>query len=612
MVATWEKAWSSMRRLEDVRVDAIQTAVRNTSERTTVAIAVIVFLLNAAMVAPVFFPSLQQIGGWDESVYINEGRELIAEGTWPKLSQNPAVAVLYGLTYLPVRSSPYWLVHSCSIGRLLSFSLLWGASFLVARRLASLASPLILVVLIAISPALTILLNNGSNALFAAMSGFALWQILAFHEIRQIRHLWLCSTFVGLAALSRNEGPVLFLTFLGLSVVMCLRSSTPTKTFTAGLAAIAVPFMVLVGGFVATYGLRTGDYSMGVAQRAYNTFEQGHGMAFADTYGALQPYVEGQKDARRLFGTAEENGHSVLRAIRRNPSAYAARIPRLTKSAIDYALAMYGWHFAFFCFVLAARGALELIRTRSFMQLAILALWPAYSILYVLLCFQAAHLLIPFLSVFSLAAFGVTGILGNLDSRTERRMWSVSLLALCLGSAAAYGKPNDLLAAPVVLLVGLWLTWIVSDYYGARRTSVATPALVFLAFALVVRLGIVHTEGRVLGTTSAERATTYLRSRFPPGTNVAAFSPGPVWTANMAHVPIFDFPGLPLAEDAGTWMSRERVEAIYVDHELRTFEPAAWSAIQKQVGVGLEVGFDGTESGPDEAAVLVLVRTGSR
>jgi hypothetical protein len=601
-----------MTMLADVRVDAIQSAVRSASERRPLVMALIVFVVSIAMVLPVFFPALQQIGGWDESVYINEGRDLVREGTWPRLSHNPAVALFYALTYLPVQSSPYWLVHSCSIGRFLLFGLLWWASFLVAHRLKGLTSPWIMVVLVAMSPALSGLLNNGSNALFAAMSGFALWQILAFHETRQIRHLWLCSTFVGVAALSRNEGSVLFLTFVGLSLLMCSRSWTLKKTLTAGLGAIAVPYVVLVVGFVAAQGLRTGDYSTGVAQRSYITFEQGHGMAFADSYGTLQAYVEGQNDAPRLFGTAEENGHSVLRAIRRNPSAYAARIPRLAKSALTYMVSMYGWHFAFFCFVLAARGAFELIRTRSYMQLSILVLWPAYAALYVLLCFQAAHLLIPFISVFSLAAFGVTAILGNLDSRTERRMWSVGLLALFLAGAAAYGRPNDLLAAPIVLLLGLWLTWIASDYSRAGRRSVAIPAMVFLALALVVRFGIVHTEARVLGTTPAERATTYLRSQFPAGTRVAAYSPGAIWTANMVHVAILNARSWQSPEDVRAWMSRENVKAIYVNYELRTFEPIAWSAIQKQLGDGLEIGFDGMESVPAEAGVLVLVRTGSR
>jgi hypothetical protein len=600
-----------MSMLADVSGD-MQSAVRSASERRPLAAALIVFVVSTALVHPVFFPSLQQIGGWDESVYINEGRDLVREGTWPRLSHNPAVALFYALTYLPVQSSPYWLVHSCSIGRFLLFGLLWWASFLVAHRLKGLASPWIMIALVAMSPALSGLLNNGSNALFAAMSGFALWHMLGFHETRQSRHLWLCSTFVGLAALSRNEGPVLFMTFFGLSLLMCLRSWTATRTLTAGLSAIALPYVVLVGGFVAVQGLRTGDYSTGVAHRSYITFEQGHGMAFADSYGPLEPYVEGQNDAPKLFGTGEENGYSVLRAIRRNPSAYAARIPRLAKSALKYAVSMYGWHFAFFCFVLAARGAFELIRTRSYVQLSLLVLWPAYAILYVLLCFQAAHLLIPFLSVFSLAAFGVTGILANLDDRTERRIWSIGLLSLSLVGAIAYGSPNDLLAAPIVLLLGLWLIWIVSDSQGAQRRSVAVPAMVFLALALVVRLGIVHTEARVLGTTPAERATMYLRSRLPPGTAVAAYSPGAVWTADMVHVPILNARGWHSPEDVWTWMSRENVKAIYVNYELRTFEPVAWSAIQKQIGHGLEVGFDGTESVPAAASVLVLVRAESR
>ncbi len=80
----------------------------------------------------------------------------------------------------------------------------------------------------------------------------------------------------------------------------------------------------------------------------------------------------------------------------------------------------------------------------------------------------------------------------------------------------------------------------------------------------------------------------------------------------MMHVPILNARGWQSPEEVWEWMSRENVKAVYVDFELRMFEPLAWSAIQKQVGVGLEIGFDGTESVPAEAAVLVLLRTEPR
>ena len=189
--------------------------------RNNHVIVLILFLFHTALISPVFFPPLGDIGVFDEAVYINEGRELL-DGKLPLFAMNPAVAGLYALTYLPVHTSPYWLVHSCSIGRFVLFSLLWLGSFLVATQLARLANPFIIIALVTVSPVLVRLLDNGSNALFAAMSGFALWQFLSFHRTRKLKQLWLCSFFLGVAALSRNEGPVLFLVFVGLSMALCV------------------------------------------------------------------------------------------------------------------------------------------------------------------------------------------------------------------------------------------------------------------------------------------------------------------------------------------------------------------------------------------------------
>jgi hypothetical protein len=578
--------------------------VRGAAGRGTAMIVAIIFLLSAAMAYQVFFPSLHEIGGWDEAGYINEGREL-AGGTLPRLSHNPAVALLYALTYLPVRSSPYWLIHSCSIARVLLFGLLWLAGVLVASELTGLASPFIMIALIAMSPASVGLLNNGSNALFAAMSGFALWQCLLFHRTREVKHLWACSTFVGLAALSRNEGPVLFLVFLAIVLALC----APAGAIRKGITASVVPFIVLVGGYVGLYGLRTGDFTSGTQKRSYFTFEQGHGMAFAASYGTLQYYVEGANDARRLFGTAEENHYSVLTAIRRNPRAYLQRIPLLTKSAIKDMFAVYHWHFAVLCFAFAARGILELIRRRSFALLAILVLWPAYSALYVLLCYQPAHLLMSFTTLFALASLGVSAVATNLDSREERVLWSIGLLTLAIAGGAVYRQPNDLLAAPLLLLLGLWLMWLVTKQEVGERRRTATACFVLLAATLLVRFGIAHAKPRALGSAPDERATLFLRDHFRPGTAVGAYAPGKVWNANMSHVAMVNIRDLKTSEDVWQWMARERVEVIYADKDLRTFEPSAWEAIRKQVSHGLEVvAFDTSGAADrDDEAVLLLV-----
>jgi hypothetical protein len=563
-------------------------------------IVLIIFLIHAALVSPVFFPSLSDIGVWDEATYINEGRELL-HGKLPLYTENPAVAGLYTLTYLPVHASPYWLVHSCSIGRFVLFGLLWLAAYLVATELVGLASPFIMIALVATSPALVHLLSNGTDALFAAMSGFALWQFLSFQRTRELKHLWLCSFFLGVAALSRSEGPVLFLVFVGLSLALCV----PAGIIRKGLTACLVPFTILVGGYMLLHGLYTGDFNSGNAKRSYIAFEQGHGMAFAESYGTKQFYVEGQLDARRLFGTPEENHYSVLTAIRRNPTAYLQRIPPLAKQAIKDAFSGYEWYFGLFCFAFAARGLIDLVKRKSFVLLATLLLWPAYCVLYVLLNSQPSHLLMPFLSVFSLASVGISAFSVNLDNRRERYLWSACFLALAIAAAGRCRFPNGPLAETLVMLLGLWLIWFVTDRYGSTQNMRVTSCLILLSVGLMVKPGIPHSEARVLGSAADGQAILYLAAHLQPGARIAAWGPGKIWNAKMEPVTMErDLRYMKSAQEVSDWMSRERIEAIYVDDNLREFEPAVWDAIQKQIGKSLEVAFNG-----GEGVVQILIRT---
>lgn len=271
---------------------------------------------------------------------------------------------------------------------------------------------------------------------------------------------------------------------------------------------------------------------------------------------------------------------------------------------------MYQWHFALVIFLLAVRGVLELWYRREFLQLATLLMWPAYAALYVLLCFQAAHLLIPFLTVFSLAAFGVSGIAANLASRTERRAWTAVTVLLAVLLAGAYGRPNDLIAAPLLLLAGLWLMWLAVDANPTLRHSAAASSFVILPVILTIALGIVHADPRSLGSTPDERATLYLRQRFTPGTTIAAYAPGKVWSADMRHVQIVNRRDWKTDADVWAWLNREKVEAIYADADLRGFEPHAWALLEQQVGRGLEVGFTQLPVNAEAGnLVTILVRT---
>jgi hypothetical protein len=461
-----------------------------------------------------------------------------------------------------------------------------------------------MIALVVISPALVQLLNNGSNALFAAMSGFALWQFLSFHRTRNLKHLWLCSLFLGMAALSRNEGTVIFLAFLGLSLALCVPAGVVRK----GLTACLVPFTVLVGGYVLLYGLSTGNFKPGIAERAYYTFEMGHGMAFAGSYGTKQFYVEGQVDARRLFGTPEENHFSVLTAIRRNPTAYLQRILPLAKHAIKDAVAGYGWYFGLFCFAFAARGIIDLVTRKSYLLLATLLLWSVYGALYMLLCYQPSHLLMPFLTVFSLAAVGISAFSLNLLSRRERYLWSAGLVVCAIVAAGRGRVPSGPLVATLIMFLGFWLIWLVIDPNDGVQNRRTIGCLILLSVALILMKFVPPSKAQGLGSGSDDKAALYLREHFGAGTRVGAWGPGKIWNANLEFVyMIAELRHMKSAEDVSEWMARERVKAIYADDDLRKFEPAVWDTLQKQIGNGLSVAFDA-----GEGAVQILVRTPSQ
>ncbi|RME69387.1 MAG: hypothetical protein D6781_08725 [Verrucomicrobia bacterium] len=553
------------------------------------------------MVFNALIPPLSRIGKWDEAVYIYQGR-LIASGQLPEYALNPAVDAVYSVIYLCIQGARHWLEYTCWIGRGVFFLLLWVATFRIARALREEAHPLILIALAAVSPAIVLLLDNGTNAMFAAFAGLALAEMIPVMRRGAFERLWRASAFIGLAALSRNEAPVLFVTFAAFAAFAAWRE----RRLRQALPAILLPFFALTGGYVVLHGAVTGEWALGTRHRAYATFEQGHGMAFADTYGGRQPYVEGEIEARRLFGTPEENADSIFRAIARNPAAYFARIPRLTRSAAGHAFDGYGKYLGIALALFAVRGLLALVQRRALPLAALLIAWSAYAGLYVLLCFQPHHLLIPFLAWFPIAAIGVDAWARNLDSRRERRVWTVGLATAAI-LAAILLKPNSTAVfAALVLLLTLWIAWIAHDILRERHAPAAAlaGALILLSGSLALRAGPAFRVPVTPFGDPEQKAVDYLAETFPPGTRVAAWGPGLVWAANMEFVRI----GIPqrdleTPESLAAWLAAEGAAAIVVDDDLRRFEPETAARLSGLNAHGYILGF-ATNGGE----VLVLVR----
>jgi hypothetical protein len=547
----------------------------------------LLFLLNIVLVFPIFFPNLNDIGSWDESNYINSGRLLVDGEAWNRLPEpawNPLVTLLYAITYIPVQHMDFWLIHSCTIGRFILFSLLWLSAYLVTKQLSYLSHPLIMVGLLLVTPALTYLLANPTDALFAAMSAFALWQVLSFYYEKKIKHLWLASLFVGLSALSRNDGLTLFLIFVPLGVFLSLS----LKRMGTCLLACILPFTVVVGSYIVLYGVVTGRSEFGLKKRSYLAFEQGQGFAYEYLYQGKNPAAEGQVEARRLFGTPEENRYSTLSAIKRNPEAFLHRVNQTIKSSPRKIYFMYGERAGIIILLLAAMGAVEIAKKRLYLLFLILLLWPAHIFVYLLTFFRHTYFLLPYFVVFSLATVSINFILYHVKKR-RLYFWSILLLGLAVLGIIS-NRPN-VFSATLFFLLGLWVIKIIVDKY--QNLETIRPIVIILTLCLIFALkgSFIYPQFRKLGVSPYEKASLFMKEHLEPNARVLACFPRDIWNAKMSFGMLNFSVDKTDEKVLSEGIANFNIKAFYIDETFKTEEPYRWAIIQKLIGKSLEICF---------------------
>jgi hypothetical protein len=563
------------------------------------SVIALVFILHVVLALPVLTPNLKDIGRFDESFYIEHGR-MVGANNLPAVDGSPITAFFYALTYIPVHESDFWSIHSCTIGRFVLFALLWVSSFLVAKRIPDMSSPLMMIGFLLVSPALTSLITNGNHALFTAISTFALAQIISFYQRKEITSLWIASVLVSLALLTRmGEGTFLLVAFITLSILFGISF----RRVNAVLAAAIIPVVVIVGGYMLTYYCFTGKSPLPTGEYFYATFELGHIVAYEDQLPGLS-WPERQIEAQRLFGTQEQNQNSVIAAIQHNPRAYLGRVPRLAKVALATAMGVYGGPLGYgaplslWFLLLAIQGCIELVKKKHFMLLCILLFWPSYLVIYTLLVSQPTHFLFPFPVVFCLASIGLTSIVSL--SYKQRYLWSAMLVAL-IGLAIGRDSSLPIISSAVALLMGLWIVWIaINRYYNLE--IVISSAFVFLfSMMLLFRGGIPPQKMRKLGIAPDEQAVLFLRRNFAKDTPMAASSIVPraakMNRVNLAGLLIFKSTVEKWsAEELQRWMINNNLETIYVDYYVRRND-ALWALIESQIGKSLEIAFSSDNEG---------------
>lgn len=552
-------------------------------------LALVLFLINLFLVYAIFFPIMSDINPWDEAVFVHSGQELVEGGEIPKLSGNPLTSLFLGITYFPFRNSTFWMLKSISLARILLFCLIWWSTYLVAKELRDLSPPIIPLGILFVTPLSIEMLRFPTDPLFASFSAFSLWQLLRYKQTNERRNLANASFFMALAALARVDGLAQFAILFFLGMVININRRKWFRT----IVAILVPFAAIVGGLILIRGLATGDYGTGIPERTYTNFESGQQVIFGGT-GELNAVVESRIEARRLFGTAQENDNSPFKAIARNPEVYVQRLIGSLKALPSKLLHAYGIRFAALLLYLVIRGAIELIREKKYVTLTIFSLWPTHLASgLVITIFRTGHLQFSFYIVFVLAAIGLWAIRKNFNNKLE-----ISLLGAYLAALSLYGLVDNKLAIfyGAATFLGILLLFVFLKRSIPIRN--ATALLILLCGGLIIRGEFPSPILRNLGDDPKEKSIQFLVENFEPGTSIAAGSPGVVMASKMRYAGLnaADVPTDVSPMEFKDWLQVQDIEVVYIDHSLYQDAPKIWQLIEPLIGGGYERLFE-TEQG---------------
>ncbi len=552
---------------------------RNALDDHLLLLGLVLFAASLFLHQAEFVPNLRDLNMWDEAAWIAGGRGLLT-GWLPPVGSSPLALGLFALTSLPFRDSPFWMVQSDSLARLILFGLLWLSVYRIARQLPKPAGGILLGVAF-VAPMFSSLLRYPSDPLYSALAGLGLAEVLAFHADHNLRHAWRASTFVGLAALARNDGVIVALVLVPLLLLLAPRGRR-WRT----LVASALPAMALIGGVTLISGLPSGTFTLGASDRMYTNFEDGQ-LSVLEGTGERNTVIEARLEARRLFGTPEENHYSLWNAIRRNPPAYIARWRAFFGGLPSNFLEAYGKRFGAAFVLLGAVGLVALVRRREYkVPIALVSFALPFLSVFVTTNIRMGYLRFWWFSVFALAAIGLSELVRALGRWSALGIWSAVWVAV-----AAYGVADNKLAVyytAAIMLAAVWAGFIL-----ARRQLASTAAIllmVFLPAGLILHGTFPAPKIRQLGVAGDEKAVLYLRENFPPGTLIATGIPGVVQAAGMTSatlsstdVPQFDDPA-----EVVRWMREQGMQAVYVDAGLYGDNPALWSLIESEIGNGFE------------------------
>jgi len=544
-------------------------------------LSLLLYLISIIIFYPVFLPDLSDINPFDEAAYLYKGYLLLHGQGLSTFSSNPFTQLFYALMVLPFKNSVFWMVHACSLGRFVSFTLLWIGACRIGTSLSDRIQPLMLPVMLIISPLMPAFLRFPSDPLYAGFAALALAKTLEFIKTNKRTDLSHASIFLGIAALSRNDGVLLFLVFITLVLLWVILKKKPVRI----VLSSAAPFLLLVGGYILLYGIFTGDFNPGTMRRTYDNFETGHGVIEQVNTG-LPDTPAAKLAAREAYGTPEENNYSVFTAIRKRPDLYLARVKTILAEMPRAILNAYGLRITAVLILMSVWGVISLLRAKEWERLFLLSFWPAPFVSgFVITIFRTGHLQFYALVVHALAGIGLFTILRNLHSRNTRR-GILSALAL----VTLYGFLDNKLAVAYGGYIFFAAFILIMRTTGQKNPADGPITMMILLAALIITQGVFPTPKiRTLGEDPQEQIVLYISQEMEEVQTFASASPGIIHAARKRSVVLtsVDVPTDNSAEDFMVWLQAQGVEAVYIDKFLTSRSPALWKQIQRVIGNGL-------------------------
>ncbi|WP_322807117.1 hypothetical protein [Thermanaerothrix sp.] len=517
--------------------------------KNTRVLALTIFALNLLLVSSSLTPPFWQINPHDEAKYIESGWRLlifeIRDMAW-----GPLVALVYAPLHLVFKGSLDWFILEAWGGRIILYSLMWWSTYYLGLRFKDIILPYALLGVLFVSMPFIRAVVNQSDALFVCCSAIALGKILDYHRSKRLKDVGISSLFVGLAILCRAEAVLLLPIFIIALGLLTWKKVQPSYLPRVGLYAL-LPIFLILGIYVSLYWLSTNSLDLGFGYKSYDSFEWNQSVL---TGGDLDL---ARQEARRLFGTPEENNYSVVRAILRNPPAFAQRIWANLKTLPEKFFELFDKRLGLLTLILAVAGAITFLRNYPFSVLAVVLLWGLQP--FVALGFLALHI-VPQISylILILTAAGVTSLVAGLA--IERKIIIASLIGI--GMVGLLGPRPVLLSVSLVSGGALILGWLMAVQHIGIQKAISWS---FFIAALILRPPYQDLFlYPPIGTTSEEQAVHYIQQNFPPHSTIAVATPRLAIAARVNDVGLesFSHEVVSSAETLRVYLIKEKISAV--------------------------------------------------